>query len=405
MSLYREENKIDLPRMRRERVEKARAEMEKDGIGAYLCFDPANITYLTDTYTYRLEPLLARNVLFPRTGDPILYEWGYRWQRVRDELAPWLNGNVRPGWRLRFFLMRGLKPKEFLDDLKKVMKEAGVADQPVAIDMPIITVDLAEMFKSEGIKLVDGFPSLNRARGKKSADEIQCLKISMAICDEIFYEIQKAIRPGTRESDLAAIAAELSVRRFCDGPVEIVGCSGENTNPNMLGYSDRPIRPGDLIFVDLPGVRYRSYHSCYYRTFTCGKATQRQKEIFDECHDLLYKGMAQIKAGNTTADICKAWPGPEHWGGKTWRDVSDCAIGHGIGLHNQEAPSITPLFSFENPVTLEEGMAIAIETFYGSKPGEAVRQGARIENVVIVKKDGYELLTRWPDDKITECWI
>jgi hypothetical protein len=54
-----------------------------------------------------------------------------------------------------------------------------------------------------------------------------------------------------RESDLAAIAAELSVRLCCDGPVEIVGCSGENTNPNVLGYSDRSTRPGDMIFVDL----------------------------------------------------------------------------------------------------------------------------------------------------------
>jgi Xaa-Pro aminopeptidase len=405
MSLYREEEKIDLNRLRTERVERARAQMEKEGIGAYLCFDPANLNYLTDTYTVRLEPLLARNVLFPRTGDPILYEWGYRWQRIRDELAPWLKGNVRPGWRLRFFLMRGLKPTEFLADLKKVLSDHGVLDQPLAVDMPIITLGFADMLRSEGIKVIDGFPSLNRARANKTEDEIECMKISVAICDEIFYEIQKAIHPGTRESDLAGIAAGLSVKHCCDAPVEIVGCSGENTNPNMLGYSDRPLRPGDMVFVDLPGVRYKGYCSCYYRTFTCGKATQRQKELHDECRDLLYKGLSQIKAGNTTADVCKAWPGPEHWGGKTWRDVSDCAIGHGIGLHNQESPTITPLFSFESPITLEEGMVIALETFYGSKPGEPVRQGARIEDVVVVTKDGYEMLTRWPNDKITECWI
>jgi len=245
---------------------------------------------------------------------------------------------------------------------------------------------------------------LNRARYRKTQDEIQCLKMSIAICDEIFYEIQRAIRPGTRESDLAAIAAGLSVERFCDGPVDIVGCSGENTNPNMMGYSDRPIRPGDMIFVDL-AVRYRGYHCCYYRTFTCGRATRRQEEIYGECRALLYKALAQVKAGNTTADICKQWPGPEHWGGKTWHDTSDCAVGHGIGLDNQEAPTITPMFSIENPVTLEEGMIIALETFYGSHPGEKPRQGARLENDVLVTRDGYEILTPWPDDRITECWI
>jgi len=110
MSLYREENRIDLGRLRRERLEKARAQMEKEGIGAYLCFDAANIGYLTDTYTYRLEPLLARNILFPRTGDPILYEWGFRWQGARiedlvvvtkdgyEDLAMWPKNRITECW-------------------------------------------------------------------------------------------------------------------------------------------------------------------------------------------------------------------------------------------------------------------------------------------------------------------
>ncbi|MCJ7596078.1 MAG: Xaa-Pro peptidase family protein [Desulfobacterales bacterium] len=405
MGLYREEDKINLPRMRKERVEKARAQMEKDGIGAYLCFDAGNLTYLTDTYTYRTTQLLARNVLFPRTGEPILYEWGSRWERVRDELAPWLNGNVRPGWRLRFFMKHGIKPVAFLEDLKKTLSDHGVLNEPLGLDVPVESIDFVDILRAEGFNVVDGGRSIEKARYVKTPDEIECQRISNAICDEIFYEIQKAIRPGVRESDLAAIAADLSVRRFCDGPVEIVGCSGPNTNPNMLGYSDRIIRPGDMVVVDLPGVRYRGYASCYYRTFTCGKATERQKELYDECHRLLYLGLAQIKAGNTTADVFKAWPGPEHWGGKTWRDVSDVAIGHGLGLDNQEAPLITPLLAEQEPVTLEEGMILAIETFYGSSRGELPRQGARCENNVVVRKDGYENLSPWPDDKITECWI
>jgi Xaa-Pro dipeptidase len=76
MSIYRPEDKINLERMRRERVEKAREQMKKDGIGAYLCFGQGNIKYLTDTFTTMVYQFFNRNVLFPRTGDPILYRMG-----------------------------------------------------------------------------------------------------------------------------------------------------------------------------------------------------------------------------------------------------------------------------------------------------------------------------------------
>ena len=58
-SLYREEAKIDLNRLSRERVERPRAQIEKEGFGAYLYFDPTNLNHLTDMYTVSLEPLLS----------------------------------------------------------------------------------------------------------------------------------------------------------------------------------------------------------------------------------------------------------------------------------------------------------------------------------------------------------
>lgn len=405
MGLYREEDKIDLNRMRKERVEKARAQMEKEGIGAYLCFDRANIDYLTDTYTYGGQPFLARNVLFPRNGDPILYEWGYRWQRVRDELAPWLKGNVKPGWRLRFFLMRGVRPQAFLDDLRKVLNEHGLMKEPLALDMPIVTPDFVDILRQEGFNVISGCQSLYRVRSIKTQDELECLKIANSICDEIYEAMRQQIKPGVRECDLAAIAAEISMRRVCDGPVEIGCCSGRNTNPNMMGYSGKPIRPREMIYSVVAGVSWRGYKSAVYRDFTCGRATQRQKELYGECRSLLYKAISRVKAGNTTADICKAWPEPAHWGVKTWWDISDCALGNGVGLDIQEGPIITPLFSLDNPVTLEENMLLAVQTFYGSRPGEKPIQGARLENDVLVTKEGCEIINMWPDEEITECWI
>jgi len=404
MSIYRPEDKVNLERMRRERLERAREQMKKDGIGAYLCFGQGNIKYLTDTFTTMVYMFFNRNVLFPRTGDPILYEWGSRYVRIRDELAPWLKGNVKPGWRLGAYLMDQREPTEFFADLRKVLNDHGVINEPLAIDMPVVTLNFADFFKRAGFTVIDARPSLSKARMIKTQDEIECMRITCAITEEAFDAVREEIRPGVRESDLAAIVNDVFMRRGSDGPDEPNICVGQNTHPNMMVYNMNTIRPGDMIFLDLH-MRWRGYHSCVYRCFTCGKATRQQKELYEETRSLTYKAIAQVKAGATTADICKVWPEPEHWGFKTWRECSENAIGHGIGLDIHESPMITPLFSFEHPVKLEENMVIALETYYGTMPPGAPGEGARTEEDVLVTKNGYEILSKWPVGEITEAWI
>lgn len=404
MSLFRTEDKVNLDRMRRERVQKAKEQMEKDGIGAYLCFNAANHKYLTDTFTTKMISFPPRYVLFPRTGDPILYEMGGRYVRVRDELAPWLKGNVRPPTWAGFYVGLGLEPKPFLDDLQRTLSEYDILKEPLAIDMPLSTLNFGDIFRKAGINAVDGGASLAKARMIKTQDEIECLRISTAITEEIFGAIREAIKPGVTENQLAGMINEIELSRGADNPDEPVVCSGENTHPNMHVYNNRPIRPGDMIFFDIH-MNWRGYYSCVYRTFTCGPATQHQKEIHEECRSLLYKGLEKVKAGNTTADIIKAWPGPEHWGWKTWFQCAENAMGHGIGLDLHEGPGIVSLFSVDYPVKLVENMTLAVETYYGDIPMTIPGQGARLEEDVVVTKDGFELLTKWPINEITEAWI
>ena len=66
---------------------------------------------------------------------------------------------------------------------------------------------------------------------------------------------------------------------------------------------------------------------------------------------------------------------------------------------------ISPLFSLEHPVKLEENMTLALETYYGTLPPGAPGEGARTEENLIVTKDGCEILTKWPINEITEAWI
>src|SRR4030042_3109758 len=204
MSSYRREDKFNLERMRRERLERAREQMKKDGIGAYLCFGQGKIKFLTDTFTTMVYMFFNRNVLFPRTGDPILYEWGSRYVRIRDELAPWLKGNVKPGWRLGAYLMDQREPTEFFADLKKVLNDHGVINEPLALDMPVVTLNFADFLKRAGFNVIDARPSLSKARMIKTQDEIECMRITCAITEEAFVLVREASRPGVRERDLAA---------------------------------------------------------------------------------------------------------------------------------------------------------------------------------------------------------
>jgi Xaa-Pro dipeptidase len=64
-------------------------------------------------------------------------------------------------------------------------------------------------------------------------------------------------------------------------------------------------------------------------------------------------------------------------------------------------PFFTPPIARANPVKLEENMVIALETWVGRQGGAF---GVRLEEDVLVTRDGYEVLTRFPINEITECW-
>lgn len=118
---------------------------------------------------------------------------------------------------------------------------------------------------------------------------------------------------------------------------------------------------------------------------------------------MLYTAVEAVKAGNTTEDFVKGWPeSPSYWGHEAWGECVPLAVGHGIGLSLHELPFFTLPMARKNPVKLEENMAIALE-FWAGRPGG--KDGVRFGEDILVTKDGYEVLTRFPIDEITECWV
>ena len=119
---------------------------------------------------------------------------------------------------------------------------------------------------------------------------------------------------------------------------------------------------------------------------------------------MLFDSIGAVKAGNTTYDIVDKWPdSPKYWGFDEWREVLPYAVGHGIGLSLHDPPFISPMHKAAGApaVELREGMVIALETWTGKRGG---KDGVRLEEDLVVTKDGCEILTRFPVDKLLECW-
>src|SRR5215469_446189 len=102
------EQRIDYPRLRAERLEKARAALRSSDLGAVLLFDQNNIRYVTSTHIGEwARDKSARCVLLPRGADPILWDFGSA-AKHHQLYAPWL---PQESWRAGVTSMRGAMPE------------------------------------------------------------------------------------------------------------------------------------------------------------------------------------------------------------------------------------------------------------------------------------------------------
>jgi Xaa-Pro aminopeptidase len=167
------------------------------------------------------------------------------------------------------------------------------------------------------------------------------------------------------------------------------------------------ILPGDLFFLDIAGNQFHGYTTCLYRTFSMGQPSEEQMNSYRKCLELLENSYKNIKAGATSYDIYKNWPDdPGYWGPDyNWNDCTPFAVGHGVGLSLHDRPFIQLALQKQMPdtppVELKEGMVIALETWYG-EPGS--RDGVRLEDMIVVTKDGYERLCTFPIDCLIDVW-
>ena len=392
------EKRIDFERLRKDRVDKIKAEMAKTDLGCLILFDNHNKRYATATCAMSPElDNMGRYAIIPNGGEPYIFGFGSEVAAEKMN-CPWIADRAYPAHSTMF----GALPIEwglyenFINDLRMVLNNHNIPkDKPIGIDM--IDGQLLTVLLDKGFRIEDGQKLMLQARLIKTEDEIRIMADACAAVDAAFHRIAKFLEPGVRENDIQAVASHELHRQGCQWVLNIQVTSGPRTHPHPHLSSDRLIRPGELVFLDIQSI-YNGYQTCYYRTLCCGAATETQKDIYKVAHDMLQKGLEQIRPGNTTADIVKAWPTADFFGFKTESEAFGLAYAHGLGVGLWEMPIVSRAVSLDHPMELKEGMVIAVETYAGKG-----MDGARIEEEVVLTENGYEVITRFPSDKLIEC--
>jgi Xaa-Pro dipeptidase len=390
------QERINVERMRHERAEKARRVLKAHDVPAILACRPENARYLTGVRGPEYVPQLWY-VLFFAEHDPVVFQHAGYYRNYPPE-APWIKH-----WRLaRNWVNRGCGPEAtaeeaglFADGVHQELAEHGIDEERLAVvgfDGPAL-----QALKARGVQTVDGWPLMLEASKTKSVDEINCLKMAYSITDAAWNKTWELLKPGVDEVE---VAQEAMLAAHKAGADEVPGAtmrSGPNTFERGIGHTGRLVNYGDLVYGAFCGVGFMGYKTCYYRTFSVGKAPDRRaKDWHNSLVDRMDAVIEAIRPGATTADAARCFLPASKWGYEDEAELLTIEIGHGVGMHHYGYPIINRQWSLRHPQTFEANMTIAIE----GREGEPGVGGVRIEDTVVVTDGGAELIDHWPREEI-----
>ncbi len=375
----------------KERIVKVQKTMKEEGYDLILSYgneaEPQYVRYFSN-YWPSFE---TAGVLIPDEGDPLLLigpeSYTYASDRsMIDEIC-----------RLKAFRESSEPeyPGHKLDTFNTVI-ERLLGDKPVrrfgVAGLPLMTIGvyeaLAEALKVYGdVKIEKADDVVNKIRMNKTENELACMRAAAEITAKTFDYVLENIRVGMTEQQVAGLALgkmhELGAERE-SYPLWVL--TGKGSNQAISRPRNKKIEKGDMTFLQI-GARVDGYASSIGRPVVFGKATDEQRELIEVGYKAQEAAIGMLKAGVPACEIAK-----QHVKNVTEMGYGDWLLYgpfHGNGTMEGEAPWIETSAEF----LLEENMAFCADIFLGSKEKEI---GLRIEDVVVVTKDGCENLTNYP---------
>jgi len=388
------QERVNFARLREYRLGRLRGAMARHGFAALLLNLGDNIRYATGTWDYAWKGNNnSRYALVFHDRPPLLFDTVGLDSHVTQLYCPWMADRMRPAITYRY-AAEGFEGtcKRYWDQVISECHENGV--DPSRDQFGVDSLDLAsyEAGKAAGLRLIPAGRVLNEARYVKSRDELELLKIAAAIGDMAYWKAkQEFAKPGVREREVLGKTVDFMYQcgaQHCWGTNV---ASGGNTNPYIRAFTDKLIRQGDMIILDLNSNSYYGYVQDACRSWVvAAPMTRRQREVYRLCYERLQASLAVIKAGATTRDIANAWP--PYYDDK-YKTCSLVQFAHTIGQNLYEGFWVSRGFSLDYPEALEENMYLAVETWAGDPGGDF---SVRLEENLIVTPTGHVVTTLFP---------
>ncbi len=229
---------------------------------------------------------------------------------------------------------------------------------------------------------------LARLRHCKRPFELERIEAAQRIAEGAFQKILDYIKPGVRERD---IAAELDYQMRLGGATacsfDTIVVSGENGSLCHGVPGDRVVRDGDFVTMDF-GALWGGYCSDMTRTVAVGHVSDEQRKVYDTVLRAQEAGLAAAHAGVIGAQLHRAAADVIEKAG--YGAYFGHSLGHSLGIDVHDGLGAQPT----NPNPLPEGVVVTIE------PGIYIpgKFGVRIEDFVVLTKDGCRNFTRAPKE-------
>ncbi len=250
--------------------------------------------------------------------------------------------------------------------------------------------DLGEALASQKMN-IDLIPTENlveQLRAIKDEQEIQRTQSALHLAEQAFLKILAAIKPGMTEKEMAWMLEKEMREAGAEGlSFPSIVASGPNSALPHAIPGDRVWQTGEPLLFDW-GARLHGYCSDISRTVVSGRGDKTYQKVYQTVLDAQQMAIDAIRAGVSSVAVDRI--ARAHIEDQGFKGKFGHGLGHGTGLAVHEAPRLSPF----KDTTLESGMIVTVE------PGIYLEDwgGVRIENQVVVRTDGAQVLNSLDTD-------